>query len=380
VRFTLDTYGIDECLKSGKFYRKGLVKPIVFIITLSVYLLLLLGFRSSQAIPDEKKRMYAGIAYARGLLSGDLTAFRVHPQHPPLAKLITGVITLLLEPVNLAHYPIPPRLHFSLVVALLGVLAYGVGERIDGHPSGFLYWLLFLPIPFLSSTNYYSVLDVTSLLFMCIGFYFLLVEKRKLIGGFFYGLSSLSKYVPLPLFPIVVLSWSIYDGADRNTITDMLQSFLLGLMVVFVGNPLLWSLESLQLMMGTLSTHQQSYAIWTSPLLHFVEGEKNAVFEIVAFLFHLISYPSEKFLGLNLFIPFIIMLYWSVLKHHTLSRFQVFLLLWTSTLYLFHAVHRIRMWYHDIWVLIPAYLLIASLLSKILKYAMTNLHHIHLQS
>ena len=319
-------------------------------------------------VPDEITRMSAGVAYAKGLLSGDLTVFRIHTQHPPLAKLITGIISLLLEPLNLGYYPVPPRLHFSLVVALLGILAYNVGSHVHGQSAGFLFWLLFLPIPFVSSINYYSTLDVTSLLFLCLGFYFLLVKKRKWIGGIFYGLASLSKYVPLPLFPIVTLSWNLYDGVDRKTLGKMLQSFLLGLAIVFIGNPLLWNPESLQLMTGTLSLHGQSHAIWTSPLLHFIEDRKKAAFEIVAFLFYLISYPSEKFSGLNLFIPVIIILYWSVLKRHRLSRFQVFLLLWTSTLYLFHAVHRIRMWYHDIWVLVPAYLPVASLLSKILEH------------
>ena len=369
-----------EHLIFGKLQKKNIASVLVFSVTLSVYLLLLLGYKSSQMIPDEEKRMCAGITYIRGLLSGDPTAFYVHPQHPPLAKLITGMITLLLEPVGLGHYPVPPRLHFSLVVAILGMLAYNVGLHVDGQTTGLLFWLLFLPIPFASSINYYSTLDVTSLLFLCLGFYFLLVEKRKWIGGIFYGLASLSKYVPLPLFPIVTLSWNLYDGVDRKTVANMFQSFLVGLAIVFVGNPLLWNLESLQLMMGTLSIHQQSSTIWTSPLLHFMEGRKEVVFEIVALLFYLISYPSEKFLGLNLFIPFIVILYWSVLKRHRLSRFQVFLLLWTSTLYLFHAVHRIRMWYHDIWVLVPAYLLIASLLSKILKHAMTNFHRIRVRS
>ena len=340
---------------------------IVFSSSLLVYLLFLLGWMRSIRIPDEMLYHNVGIAYVRGIASGDLDVFMLNPEHPPLAKIVTGILAVALHTLGLGEYPIPTRVHFSLAVALMSVIVFKIGEQLRGRRSRWLFWLFFLPIPAITSINYYSVVDATSLLFFLCSFKSLLLDRRYLRSGIFYGLASLSKFVPLPLFPAIIASWSLYKKAGREEVVARLRVVGIGLLVFCLGEPLIWTPKLFSVLIEALSLRQHSSAIWSTPFLHFVQGQEEAIFEIVAFLFYTISYPCERFLNINLYVLFLLSLYAAVVRKWKLSDPEVFLLLVVSATHLIFAVNRVRMWYHDFWVALPMTLFLASIVSGLVE-------------
>ena len=345
---------------------------LIFSSTFLLYLVFLLVYLGSYPISDEKTYQFLGLAYVRGIISGDLNPLVDCSIHtfscvsPPLAKIITGVIAIVLDNFGLGGYPIPTRVHFSLVVALMGVFIFEIGERFGGRILGWLSWLFYLPIPAITSVNYYSIIDATSLFFLLLAFKSLIFGGKCIKGGILYGLSSLSKFVPLPIFPAVVLSWGLYGKKEPEKLLEMLKSVCIGLLVFWLGEPLLWNARFFSQMMEKLSYHGHSLTIWSVPFVHFVEGEQGAIFEIVASMFYTISYPSERFLTINLYVVLILFIYFLASKGKELLDVEVFFLLWAAVTHLFFAVHRIRMWYHDFWVMVPASLFFASVISRLI--------------
>jgi len=340
---------------------------LVFSSSLLVYLLFLLIWKRDCYVPDETLYHSVGLAYVRGIASGDPNVFLLNCEHPPLAKIITGVFVIGLDAFGLGGYPFPTRIHFSLAVALLAVSVFKIGEKLGGRRAGYLFWLFFLPVPAVTSTNYYSVVDATSLLFLLLAFKSFLLERRYLRGGVLYGLASLSKFVPLPLFPAMIISWILYKRIGRGEILGMLKSICFGLLVFWLGEPLLWNVRLFSVMVQRLALHKHSLAIWSTPFLHFVEGERGAIFEIMAFVFYTISYPCERFLSVNPYVVLVIFLYFLAVKGWRLLDTEALLLLWVSVAHLIFAVHRVRMWYHDFWVVLPMSLFLASIVSRLIE-------------
>ncbi len=343
---------------------------LIFSSTLALYLVFLLAYLRSFIISDEKTYHFLGLVYVRGIIQGDLNPLVDCSIHtfscvaPPLAKVITGVFAITLDVFGLGEYPIPTRVHFSLVIALMAVYIFRIGEQFGGRIAGWISWLFFLPIPAITSVNYYSIIDATSLLFLLLAFKSLLFEGRYLKGAILYGLSSLSKFVPIPIFPAVAVSWGLYKRKENRELRDIFISILVGLLVFWLGEPLLWDARFFSDMMDKLDYHGHSLAIWSIPFLHFVEGEEKAAFEIIASVFYTISYPSELFRSINLYVVLILFIYSLVAKGKEPSEVEVFFLLWAAVTHLFFAVHRIRMWYHDFWVMVPAALFFASIISR----------------
>lgn len=338
---------------------------LVFSLSLTLYLIFLLVIVRDVQVSDESLYHNVGLAYVNGIASGNIEAFLLNSEHPPLAKIITGLFVVFLEPFGLGEYPFPTRIQFSLTVALLAVYIFRIGEKIGDHTSGWLFWLFFLPVPAITSKNYYSIVDATSLLFLLLAFKSSLLEKRQKRGGIFYGLASLSKFIPLPLYPAVVMSWSLYKREKREEILSKFKWICAGLLIFWLGEPLLWNTRLFFLMIDSLYLHKHSLAIWSVPLLHYVEGETEAIFEIIAFLFYTISYPSERFLSLNPYVLLMASLYLLVLKNQKLTEIETLLLLWVSVTHLIFAVNRVRMWYHDFWMVLPMSLFLSTIVSRL---------------
>ena len=367
VGFTSANEGDCGTLKMRGVLAKHANSLLVFSLSLLLYLFLLLIVMRDFRVPDEGLYHSVGLAYVKGIASRNSSVFLENCEHPPLAKIITGMFVIVLKAFGVGEYPFPTRVHFSLAVALLAVLVFDIGEKLDGYRSGWFFWLFFLPVPAVASVRYYSVVDATSLLFLLLAFKYFLLERRYLRGGISYGLASLSKFLPLPLFPAVVISWSFYKKIRHEEILVRLKSICIGLLVFCLGEPLLWDPRLLSLMIQRLALQKHSLAIWSVPFLHFIEGERGAIFEVMSFVFYTVSYPCERFLSVNPYIVLVASLFFLAVNDKRLLDIEAFLLLWVSAAHLILAVHRVRMWYHDFWVMLPMSLFLASIVSRLIK-------------
>ena len=320
---------------------------------------------------DERALSIVGPIWLTGILEGkELTYFISSwtlsrtSVHPPLSKILTGAFQLVMSYFGFGDYPVPIRVQSSIFFAFTCVATYVLGERIGGQKTGLLSWLLFIAQPFLQPVDpsvALSSLDITCIFFSLCSIIIILrpegTIKQFILAGLFFGLASLSKYVPLAVFPPLVLVWLLYRMQGKKKILERFTVFLSsGILVQFLGNPLLWSAKTFNFMLSWQTRQDNTVLRWVSndsPVLQAILGDADLNRSVVRWVCWLLSFPTELFLNYYVvMITFPILIYAS-LRGVKLSRETILVFLWFALTFLFMEVHLKHFSYYDMLLFPP---------------------------
>lgn len=189
----------------------------------------------------------------------------LHRLHPPLATLIYGGVMR----------PEGPHLGTSRMISLffsLGVflLTYGIGTRLYDSATGFLAALALLSFPYFLRVGAIALTDMPAAFFSTITLFLLIHLFRTedywiaLLAGFSFGLSLLTKYTIVLLYP-AVLSWFAMSGSLKKLRIHLALFCLVsaGFLAAWIGY-----LHRA----GVLSTHLEGIGFWTRHVTTFPEG------------------------------------------------------------------------------------------------------------
>jgi len=345
---------------------------------------------------DERIYYSVGTAYIHeGLIKGRIEIFLANCWHPPLSKIITGLLTVVLFPMGLGSYPIPIRIHSSLMLAILAFVTLNLGTKLFGYRSGLIAVVLMLGQFFLQrGLTYLSQLthahwvlasiNLTALISMSATIYFLYdFERRKnlWLTGVFYGLSMLSRFNAVPIMGFILLIWILSrSNSGRSAFKSILIAYLVGFAILFLGDPVFWRLDLFSKFLLMSKTDigwgpEHSIFIWAdfmdslehAPHLDFVIGEA------MRLIVYLLVYPARLFQAMFLVPLFIVLLMIVSLRKKMLPCSYFLILVWLLTTFLFLDVFFKRdITYYPI-DLIPALSLIcAGLIKQVCNVRHTN--------
>jgi len=173
-----------------------------------------------------------GDAYVQGLLSGNLSSFSEGAWHPPLAKVLVGLVRLPFS---------DPKASSDAAVFLLCILSasicmitYYLGSLIGGSAAGWLAWALVSLDPVMVAWTT-AWIDTPMVLFTMLALYFLYRnggKRSSVFSGVFIALALLCKYTALPFFILVLI-------LTRRPSSRLLMTVLTSLVVVAL-NPQFW--------------------------------------------------------------------------------------------------------------------------------------------
>jgi len=176
-----------------------------------------------------------GDAYVRGLLSGNLTSFSQGAWHPPLAKVLIGLVRLPFSDPKASSDA--AMFLLCILSASICVTAYSLGNLIGGGTAGWLAWALVSLDPVMVAWTT-AWIDTPMVLFTMLALYFLYRNDGKrssMLSGFFIALALLCKYTAVPFFILVLI-------LTRKPSSRLLLTVLTSLVVVAL-NPQLWVSE-----------------------------------------------------------------------------------------------------------------------------------------
>ncbi len=207
----------------------------------------------------------------QGLLSGAPSRrdcdflFRDNAQHPPLGRLLVGLASIVVEPVEsflggadpFSVHParVAPAVAFGLLVGLVGL----AGNRLGGLVAGWAAGLALMGMPRLFAHGHFATLDTL----LCLAWVAALLTAewswrrgrttwRSALAGLVWGLALLIKIHAWLLAPLVVvrLVWKL--GWKRGLLATVAWAGA-GLTLFLAGWPWLWfdTWERLQAYLST---------------------------------------------------------------------------------------------------------------------------------
>jgi len=330
---------------------------------------------------DETALSIVGPIWLRGILEGkELTYFISSwtlsrtSVHPPLSKILTGVFQLVMSYFGLGNYPIPIRVQCSIFFAFTCIGTYVLGERVGGKNTGLLSWLLFIAQPFLQPVGpsvALSSLDITCVFFSLCSIIVILrpegTAKQFILAGLLFGFASLSKYVPLAVFPPLVLVWLLYRIQGKKEILKRFTAFLSsGLLVQFMGNPLLWSAKTFNFILYWQTRQDNTVLRWVSndsPVLQAILGDAELSRSVVRYACWLLSFPTELFLNYYLVMITFPLLIYASLRGVKFSQETILVFLWFALTFLFMEIHLKHFPYYDMLLFPPLSIICSRILT-----------------
>ena len=305
---------------------------------------------------DERLYYDVGKSYVQGLRHLDFTVFDLNPEHPPLAKLVIGLLDSGLSYWGLDYFPLAVRLQTSLFLSMTCVMSFIIGKKIGGLRSGLTSWILLTPQFFLAPYGLWlgtelnlirlggvtpiflcTPLDIPCVFFVALSMYFLLdLQERHSIFklGLCYGLASLTKLIAVPTVPAIILLWLLLQGKKLGeSLRILVICVAVGLVVFYVGNPAVWNPKDLIRPFVVMESVENTSTWYESFILN-ISGEDNLFF-LTRFLMTILMYPTGLFVELYLVKLFTVLLLYMVLRRIPLSDSQLLLLIWFLTHYLF---------------------------------------------
>jgi predicted membrane-bound dolichyl-phosphate-mannose-protein mannosyltransferase len=214
---------------------------VLFVLPFSIRLIWLLALPYPYLSPDELIYPHAGRSYVNAIGRGDFAAFRINAEHPPLAKLILGLV-LTLTGVESNMDILISRILCAILSSLTCLVLWFHLKQYGGR-RGIIGWFL-LSLDPISIRYSGALLDVVSTLFVTVLMHIVLSMRsnslrRSVAVGLFSALAVLSKYSALPvLLGVYLMSLLVTDRKKKpeNRVAT-LTAFAL---TSFLGNPLLW--------------------------------------------------------------------------------------------------------------------------------------------
>jgi len=207
-----------------------------------------------------------GDAYVRGLLSGNLSSFSEGAWHPPLAKVLIGLVRLPFS---------DPKASSDAAVFLLCILSasicvitYSLGSLIGGSTAGWLAWALISLDPMMVAWTT-AWIDTPMVFFTMLALYFLYrndKRRRSVLSGFFIALALLCKYTAAPFFILVFI-------LTKKPSSRLLLTVLTCLVVVAL-NPQLWVAEGRSIVTISVTSgwgflpYTMGFAMFAGPLAY----------------------------------------------------------------------------------------------------------------
>ena len=267
-------------------------------------LLWLLNLPSPYLTPDEIIYPQAGRAYLGSIMAGNLAGFKLNAEHPPLAKLILGLLLLMVD--HQLSDIVVLRLLCAVFSSLTCVVLWFHLKRY-GNGVALLGWLL-LSTDLLSIRYSVALLDVVATTFLTLSMYLALSEhsnspSKSAMLGVVSGLAVLSKYSALPILAGVCLLNRLVRQRTETTWNSII-TLSCALVVVLVGNPMLWppallGYHGLEILLSSSSVYSTGPGImfifdWLGPLLEPVNQGLTG-FYLSMFVFHLSIFPFRLF-------------------------------------------------------------------------------------
>lgn len=308
---------------------------------------------------DETLYYNVGKSYLQGVLRLDFSVFNLNPEHPPLAKLVIGVLDSMLSYWNLDYFPVAVRLHASLFLSLTCLVIFFLGKKIGGFKVGILSWILLIPQFFLAPYGLWlgkelnnvelggitpiflsAPLDIPCLFFITSSIYFLidLRENHSIYkAGLCFGLASLTKLIAIPTVPMIILIWLFFQRKKTSEIVQVLIRFVAtGLIVFYIGNPAVWNPQYFFSPFAAMAGVENT-STWYEFFILNMRGE-DGLFFLARFLMTVLMYPIGLFVELYLVMLFIVLLLYLSSRKIQLSDSQTLLLIWFGVMYLFFSL------------------------------------------
>ena len=328
---------------------------VLFSLGLILYLFFTLVVNRDFLWGDERAFTIAGSAWIRGVITGQKPGFSVRgwtlqrtSDSPPLSKLITGTFIQVLSAFGVGTYPIPIRVHCSIFLSATGVVCYSISRKLGNELTGLLAWFLVVLQPILHPEDIrvlLSSLDITCAFFSSMCVYFLLQDRTKdlLLSGVFFGLASLSKYVAIPMLPPFILFWTLLNSKESLEAlkkTALVTVTGLGLHVVF--NPMITVPSLRETMINWQIREANVYFQWSSDqilLLQAFLGKAPLDVALTRFILRMFSLPIQLVAGYYLMLFALIAIFYAAYNHISLSKKELFPLLWFIFTFLFLELH-----------------------------------------
>lgn len=335
------------------------------------YGIVVYGNRSST---DDGLYYSSGLIYVeQGIMKGNLTAFLVQCEQPPLAKILMVIPQLILSffgvPVASEIAPrVFERLFSSVCLGLICLATYKIGNRLRDYRSGALAWLLtvaqFFIIPYevwlrtsigLAEINgarlvfsagagiipYFLLCttELSSIFFICLSVYYLLDPDKKwnlTKAGVCYGFACLTKFSAIPILPAISFFWHLYKTRElRDAALKTSRFILIGLIILFLGNPVFWKIDLFSVFLSrfnlpeTRHTSNFPWLILKNLFWDQDEGRRWISYSLLSIW----QYPVSLYIESWLLQSFIFLFLYMSLRRKTLSDAQVMPLIWFSVIY-----------------------------------------------
>ena len=244
-------YSEEESVAKAKNFKFDLVAAVIIFISLAISFTLI---SRDSAIVDETAHIPAGYTYAA------YNDYRLNPEHPPLAKYVSGIPLqfLDLKPpkldtswqnilqwdsgwffiFNAGNDPDQvvfwARLPMLLFVLALGILLYKWASEEFGNKTGLFVLFLYSFTPDVLAHGHFVTTDVPAAFGFALAVYtfskFLDNKNLKylIIAGVGLGVAQLLKFSAFMLYPILLLSIIVKSWIDSRKTGEKFLTLLWG--------------------------------------------------------------------------------------------------------------------------------------------------------
>ncbi|MCS7120748.1 MAG: glycosyltransferase family 39 protein [Nitrososphaerota archaeon] len=265
----------DLSFVEGKLgFKQAAIKAILILLIAILPRILLID--ETSIMTDEPLYVNTGRLYVQSFLKLDFSTqvWRQNAEHPPIAKLWTGLFSLIFLPF-LGGYN-THNLYYAARIApvsagtLISLSIYLYGRRCLGERSSFLAAILTAVSPWLVYYSTLSILDIFAALFVTLTFialaYARVDNRHFVLVGIFLGLAVGSKgtaaaAIPgIALYLLIVKIISKYGTESREQapfsriIMQVLLTPLIAFSVFFITWPWLWT-DTVSHLLWVISFH-----------------------------------------------------------------------------------------------------------------------------
>lgn len=347
----------------------------MFFAALVLYLYFTLIVNKDLFWGDENAFTIAGYFWVKGIVTGQKPDYFVlgwtlqrTSDSPPLSKLITGTLIHTLSVFGVEK-PIPIRIHCSVLLSGTCVICYSIAKKLGNESTGMLAWVLVMMQPILQPEGPYlllSSLDITCIFFLSLSVYELLQDhnKRLVLSGIYFGLATLSKYVAFVILPPFILTWTMLNSENNSeALKKTAIATGIGLVLHLLFNPMLTVPTLRNTMINWQIREGNVHFQWSADkilLLQAFTGESPLDVALTRFILKMFSIPIQLVAGYYLMSLTLITVFYAGYNRITLSRKELFPLLWFIFTFLFLELHWKHHSYYKV-LLFPSLAIFTSL-------------------
>ena len=308
---------------------------------------------------DEHLYTVMGYEYLDGIQRLDFSSFLLNAEHPFLAKLLVGMVGLLLTPAGFGEYPVPSRVESSLAASVVCLVVFLIVEHEAGSKYALFSWTILVlsyvlyplerfigpeingisftdPDFGIGNQSFLVVpIDNTCLMFSSLSIYLLAwrAERRELLlAGILYGLASLSKLTGFFAMGLFLLGWlSFKSDTTREWLSRSLWVLGIGWLVFFLMNPSVWVSGDLFLNFRRATGLSSGQPLWV-PLFNYVKAGE-VEYGLAQFLACIVFGSGGLWLELPVFQLFSLLILSQFWVGRKPSDLQVLSLLWFASFF-----------------------------------------------